>query len=115
MSGAIQIKVQIDSAPGIHALSIVGLADKAVQESQDRINAAVRNSGLISPEAKNRRFTVNLAPADIRKEGASFDLPIAAAYLLDSGQLAEKTDKTFFAGELAGVAVHWQYTKLIAV
>lgn len=98
---ASKVEVQIDSAPGIHALSIVGLADKAVQESQDRINAAVRNSGLVPPETKNRRFTVNLAPANTRKEGAAFDLPIATAYLVESRQLAQSPEKTLLAGELS--------------
>lgn len=95
------VQVQIDSAPGIHSLSIVGMADKAVQESQDRINAAVRNSGLVPPETKNRRFTVNLAPADIRKEGAAFDLPIAVAYLIESRQLSKAPGDVLFAGELS--------------
>ncbi|HXV26968.1 MAG TPA: YifB family Mg chelatase-like AAA ATPase [Candidatus Paceibacterota bacterium] len=95
------VSVQIDSSPGIHSLAIVGLGDKAVQESQDRINAAIRNSGLVHPRAKNRRFTVNLAPADLKKEGSAFDLPIAVAYLLESRQLRCAVQETLFAGELA--------------
>lgn len=98
---ALEILIQIDSSPGIHSLTIVGLADKAVQESQDRINAAIRNSGLVPPQSKNRRFTVNLAPADLKKDGALFDLPIAVAYLLESRQLAGEPEDTVFIGELA--------------
>lgn len=98
---ALRILIQIDSSPGIHSFSIVGLADKAVQESQERINAAIRNSDLMSPQSKNRKFTVNLAPADIKKDGALFDLPIAVAYLLNSGQLNRDTGDTLLVGELA--------------
>ena len=95
------VKVQIDSTPGIHSLSIVGLPDKAVQESQERINSAIRNAGFSAPRTKNRKFTVNLSPADLKKEGALFDLPIAIACLIESGQLHADTSSCMFAGELA--------------
>jgi len=94
------VRVQIDSAPGLHAFSIVGLPDKAVQESLDRIGAAIRRCGLTPPASKNRRFVVNLAPADLRKEGSGFDLPIAIAALLETGQLTASCDDTLFVGEL---------------
>jgi len=100
------VRVQIDSAPGLHSFSIVGLPDKAVQESGDRIGAAIRSTGLQPPASKNRRFVVNLAPADLRKEGSGFDLPIAVAYLLETGQAREVADLMLvgelgLAGELA--------------
>ncbi len=88
LSAAIQgidaklIEVEVDSAPGLHAFNIVGLPDKAVQESKDRIASALRNNGLTPPSAKSKKIIVNLAPADIKKEGPSYDPPLASGYLL---------------------------------
>ncbi|NPV13821.1 YifB family Mg chelatase-like AAA ATPase [candidate division WOR-3 bacterium] len=76
------VSVETDVAPGIPVFNIVGLPDTAVKESQHRVQAAIKNSGLFFP---NRRITVNLAPADIKKEGPSFDLPIALGILAASG------------------------------
>src|SRR3989338_848671 len=76
------ITVEVDLSPGLHLFSIVGLADKEVQESRERIGVAIRNIGARPPHKKSERLIVNLAPADIRKEGPLFDLPIALAYLL---------------------------------
>ena len=76
--------VEVDIAPGLPGLLMVGLPDAAVQESRERVRAAVRNSGLRMPLT---RVIVNLAPADLRKEGPAFDLPIALAVLAASGQL----------------------------
>ena len=98
---AVLVSAEIDSSPGIHAFSIVGLGDKAVQESQDRVNAAVRNSGYKAPRSQNRRYTLNLAPADLRKEGAGFDLPIALSYLLESRQIKVGSRGTMVYGELS--------------
>ncbi|MDP2647675.1 MAG: YifB family Mg chelatase-like AAA ATPase [Candidatus Yanofskybacteria bacterium] len=98
---AAPIEVEIDSTPGLHAFNIVGLPDKAVEESKDRIAAAIRNSKLVPPNAKNRRFIVNLAPADIKKEGPSYDLPIAIGYLLETGQIKFNPEKKLLAGELS--------------
>jgi magnesium chelatase family protein len=94
------VRVQIDSNPGIHSFTIVGLGDKAVQESIDRIAAAVKHSGFASPTSKNKRFVVNLAPADLKKEGPGYDLPIAIAYLTESKQIKEAVADTVFIGEL---------------
>lgn len=82
---AIPIEVEVDSAGGMPALTLVGLPDAAVKESTERIWAALRNSGLRFPW--NGRLTVNLAPADLRKEGPSYDLPIALGLLATSGQI----------------------------
>ena len=78
------VRVEADLANGLSALNIVGLPDGAVRESRDRVAAAIRNSGLSIPP---RRITVNLALADVRKEGAAFDLPIALAILAASDQV----------------------------
>lgn len=95
------IEVEIDLTPGLHHFSIVGLADKAVDESKERVCAAIKNSGFRSPRKKNHRITVNLAPADLQKEGALFDFSIALAYLLESGQITFDPSGKFFLGELA--------------
>ena len=96
------ISVQIDSQRGIHDFSIVGLGDKAVQESIDRIDAAVRQSGFSAPSLQHKKYIVNLAPADIKKEGSGYDLPIAIAYLIESGQIPAKFSPTgLMIGELS--------------
>lgn len=95
------IDVEIDLSPGLFSFSIVGLADKAVDESRHRIAAAIKNSGARSPQKKNQRVTVSLAPADLKKEGPAFDLPIALAYMLVSGQTKFKPMGKLFLGELA--------------
>lgn len=95
------IEVEADSSAGIHSFSIVGLPDKAVQESKDRIASAIRNSGLVPANSKNRKIVINLAPADIKKEGPSYDLPIAIAYLLETKQMKFDPKDKLFAGELS--------------
>ena len=72
------IRVEVDVAPGLPAFAIVGLADAALQEARERVRGAIRNAGYVHPP---RRITVNLAPADVLKEGSHFDLPIALALL----------------------------------
>ncbi len=94
------IDVEIDTIPGLHHFTVVGLPDKAVEEAKDRISAAIKNSGFISPQKKNQRITVSLAPADIKKEGTAFDLAIALAYLLVSKQINFSPEKKLFLGEL---------------
>ncbi len=96
------IEVEADLNVGLHAFNIVGLADKALNEAKERVNSALKNSGIRPPTKENRRITVNLAPADIRKVGSRFDLPIALAYLMASEQLAPfKTSDKVFVGELS--------------
>src|SRR3989344_4263080 len=80
--------------------SIVGLADKEVQESRERIGAAIRNLGARPPHKKSERLIINLAPADIKKEGPAFDLPIALGFLLASGQARFDPLHRLFVGEL---------------
>jgi magnesium chelatase family protein len=97
---ALPVFVQIDSNPGIHDFTVVGLGDKAVQESVDRIEAAIKHSGFLAPRSKNKRFIVNLAPADMKKEGPGYDLPIAIAYLVETRQLPPIASDTMLIGEL---------------
>ncbi len=93
------VAVEVDLAPGLPSLSIVGLPETAVKESKDRVRSAVQNAGFEFPA---RRITVNLAPADLPKEGGRFDLPIAIGILVASGQLqADTLAGHEFFGELA--------------
>ncbi len=95
------VDVEVDLAPGLFHFTIVGLPDKAVGESKDRIAAAIKNSGLRSPQKKNQRVTVSLAPADLKKEGPVFDLAIALAYLVAAKQVEFDPAGKVFLGELA--------------
>jgi magnesium chelatase family protein len=81
------VTVEVDLSRGLYAFSIVGLPDKAVEEARDRVSAALKNSGFDSPKSKNEKVTVSLSPADLKKEGAGFDLAIAVAYLLASEKI----------------------------
>ncbi len=93
------VDVETDISNGMPGFDIVGLPDAAVKESKERIRAAVKNTGLTFP---SKRITVNLAPADIRKEGAHFDLPIALGILAASEQLdGNKCQDAIFLGELS--------------
>ena len=98
---ALPVEVEVDATPGLHFFNIVGLPDKAVQESKDRIAAAIKNSGFVAPNRKNRRIIVNLAPADVKKAGPAYDLPIALGYLLATQQLKFAADHQVFLGELS--------------
>ena len=99
---AILIEVEVDFSQGLHSFSIVGLGDKAVEESKERVSSAVKNSGAKPPQHHNRRITVNLAPADIKKQGPGYDLPIAIGFLVASDQMKRiNTDNKIFVGELS--------------
>ena len=92
------VAVEADVSGGLPAFSIVGLPDSAVRESADRVRAAIKNLGFKFPD---RRITVNLAPADVRKTGPVYDLPLLLALLTASGQIEEVPSDTAFLGELA--------------
>jgi magnesium chelatase family protein len=92
------IEVEVDLLPGLPAVNIVGLPDTAVSEAKERVRSAVRNSGCLFPR---RRITVSLAPADIKKEGPSFDLPIAVGVVIASEQVIADTSRALFLGELS--------------
>jgi magnesium chelatase family protein len=91
------IRVEVDVAPGLPGFTVVGLADTAVQEARERVRGAIRNAGFAFPP---RRLTVNLAPADLRKTGASLDLAIAIGILLGSEQVRAGQLAVAFLGEL---------------
>jgi magnesium chelatase family protein len=95
---AYPVEVEVDLASGLPTFSIVGLPNGAVKESRERVSAALANAGFAMPLM---RTTVNLAPADVRKEGSAFDLPIALGVLVASGQLpADRLDRQLVVGEL---------------
>jgi len=96
---AYQVEVEVDIALGLPTFSTVGLPEGAVKESKDRVKAAIKNAGYEYPE---RKITVNLAPADIKKEGSTFDLPIAVGILSASGKVQSTKLKDYFmVGELS--------------
>ena len=96
------IEVEVDLNVGLHDFSIVGLADKALNEAKERVNAELKNSNAKPPNRENRKITVNLAPADVKKTGSQYDLAIALGYMLATEQVKEfdASDKLFI-GELA--------------
>jgi magnesium chelatase family protein len=95
------VHVEADVSKGLHQFSIVGLPDKAVEESRDRVSSAIKNSGFKSPKQSNLKIVISLAPASLKKGGATFDLPIALSYLLSSEEAAFHHDDTLCTGELA--------------
>ncbi len=98
LDGAL-VDVEVDVSNGQPGFTIVGLPDAAVQESRERVRAAIKNSSFAYPF--NKRITVNLAPADLRKEGPAYDLPIAVGLMMASEQLRADLSRTFIIGELS--------------
>lgn len=97
LDGAL-VEVEVDISPGLPAFNIVGLPDTAVQEARERVRSAIRNSGCDFPL---KRITVNLAPADLKKEGPAYDLPIAVGLLMSSGVVSADDGSSLFLGELS--------------
>ncbi len=95
------ITVEVDISNGLHSFSVVGLGDRSIEESKDRIAAAIKNTGFVSPKQKNQKVVISLAPADLRKEGPSFDLAMALAYLAAAGDIELETEHKLFIGELS--------------
>ena len=95
------IEVQIDVSHGLRSFTIVGLPDKTVEESKERIESAIKNSKLLSPHGRTFRILINLAPADVKKEGSLYDLPIALAFLIASKQTSFNPERRLFLGELS--------------
>src|ERR671918_2397766 len=96
---ALRVEVEIDLASGLPQFATVGLAEGAVKESKDRVRAAVKNCGYTFPA---KRITINLAPADIKKEGSAYDLPMAIGILAAEGLVEKKLlDEYFLIGELS--------------
>ena len=94
------VTIEVDLSKGLHSFSVVGLPDKAVDESKDRVSGAIKNSGFKSPKAKNQKIIISLSPADLKKEGPFFDLAIALSYLLAAGDIKFNSEKKIFLGEL---------------
>ena len=96
----IPLEIEVDISDGLPAFDIIGLPDASVREAKERVRAAIRNSGFSFPYS---RVTVNLAPADLKKEGSAFDLAIAVGLLAATGQIprGEMLDKAVFVGELS--------------
>ena len=96
----VPVRVEVDLSSGLPAFDLVGLADAAVRESRERVRAAIRNTVFHFP---GERLTINLAPADIRKDGAGLDLPVAIGILSVSGEMAlpEDSGTAVFIGELS--------------
>ncbi len=99
------VTVETDMTKGLHAFTIVGLPDKSVAETRDRMSSAIKNTkvsgeSLASPKSTNKKIVISLAPAELKKEGAAFDVPAALSYLLASKQINFKPDGKIFAGEL---------------
>lgn len=92
------VEVEVDTSSGLPSMNIVGLPDAAVQEARERVRSAIRNSGFNFPR---NRITVNLAPADLKKEGPAYDLPIAVGLLLCTEQIRCDSLSMVFLGELS--------------
>ncbi|MBI2832156.1 MAG: YifB family Mg chelatase-like AAA ATPase [Chloroflexi bacterium] len=97
LDGAI-VEVEVDISPGLPSFTVVGLPDAAVQEARERVRAAVRNSGFTFPM---RRIIANLAPANLKKAGPAYDLPIALGIILSTGQVSADVSKIVIIGELS--------------
>src|SRR3989344_719201 len=114
------VSVECDITRGLHAFTVVGLPDKAVEEAKDRVASAIKNchstsSGrggdyeFESPKRSNKKIVVSLAPAELKKEGAGFDLPFALSFLLASEQIEFDPAGKLFAGEptlVSGITIH---------
>ena len=96
--GGYEVSVECSTAQGLPEFNIVGLPDAAVKEARDRVRAAIRNSGLHFPVS---RITVNLAPADTRKAGTTYDLPVLRGILAAAGEIKEPPEDCAFIGELS--------------
>lgn len=95
------VSVETDLSRGLHSFTVVGLPDKAVEESRDRVAAAIKHSGFDSPKTRNQKIVISLAPADLKKEGPMFDLPIALSYLLAADDIRFDPEPYVFIGELS--------------
>ena len=96
------VSVEVDIMKNtLHSFTIVGLPDKAVEESKDRMSSALKNSGFVSPKNQNQKIVISLSPADLKKEGPYFDLAMALAYLLSAEEINFDPEGRIFLGELS--------------
>lgn len=94
------VSIEVDISRGLHSFNVVGLPDKAVDESKDRVSSAIKNSGFKSPKSENKKIIVSLSPADLKKEGPFFDLAIALCYMLANEEINFNPEGKLFLGEL---------------
>ncbi|MBI3273521.1 MAG: YifB family Mg chelatase-like AAA ATPase [Candidatus Colwellbacteria bacterium] len=95
------VDIEVDIEPGIRSFHIIGLPDEAVKEAGKRVSLALKRSGFKAPHQMNKKVTVNLAPADLKKQGSFFDAAIAVGFLVASLQIPPPLQKTLFIGELS--------------
>ena len=95
------VTIETDLSRGLFAFTIVGLPGKAVEEARDRVNSAIKNSGFDAPKSQNHKVVISLAPADLKKEGPLFDLPMAISYLIAAEVTHAQVEKIIFIGELS--------------
>ena len=95
------IEAEVECTNGLRSFAVVGMATKSVDESKERVDLAIKNTGIKSPTEQTQKIIVNLAPAEIKKQGALFDLPIALSYLLASNQTAFNPSNKMIVGELS--------------
>jgi magnesium chelatase family protein len=95
------VTIETDLSRGLFSFSIVGLPGKAVEEARDRISSAIKYTGFTSPKSGNQKVVISLAPADLKKEGPLFDLPMTVAYLLASSAFTANVSETLMIGEVA--------------
>jgi magnesium chelatase family protein len=95
------VPVEADVSRGLHTFSLIGLPDKAVEESKDRVSAALKNSMFESPKSKNEKIIISLLPTDKKKEGAYFDIAIALSYLCATGDISFEPSGKIFLGSLS--------------
>ncbi len=94
------VTIEADLSRGLYSFAVVGLPGKAVEEARDRMSAAIKHSGYASPKSHNHKVVLSLAPADLKKEGTVYDLPMALAYLLAAEEIDFETKGIAFMGEL---------------
>jgi magnesium chelatase family protein len=95
------VTIEADISRGLHSFSVVGLAGKAVEEAKDRVGSAIKHTGFSSPKTKNQKVIISLSPADLKKEGPLFDLPIALAYLEAAEEISIDEIPRIYIGELS--------------
>ncbi len=98
--GGTVVTIEADLSRGLHSFAIVGLAGKAIEEAKDRMSAAIKHSGYPAPKSQNHKIVISLSPADIKKDGPLFDLPLAVAYLLATDAITIDTARRVYVGEL---------------
>jgi magnesium chelatase family protein len=94
------VTIEADLSRGLHAFAIVGLAGKSIEEAKDRVSSAIKHTGYPAPKAQNYKIVMSLAPADLKKEGPLFDLPLAVAYLIASEEVVTDDTRRILVGEL---------------